>query len=97
MTYRLQIQPRARAGAMMGFHWYFQKSPEAAERWMVGLSKTITSLIKNPEIHPIAETESEQSGFAIRESLFGRRPHVYRVLFTIDADMVNVIAVRHSA
>jgi len=33
----------------------------------------------------------------LRELLYGRRRNVYRILFTIDGQTVNVLRVRHSA
>jgi len=36
-------------------------------------------------------------GFDLRMLLYGRGRHVYRILFTIDGDTVNVLRVRHAA
>jgi hypothetical protein len=31
----------------------------------------------------------------VRHLLYGRRPHVYRILFTIESDVVQVLHIRH--
>jgi hypothetical protein len=31
----------------------------------------------------------------MRQLLYGRKPHLYRILFTIDGDVVYVLHVRH--
>ena len=72
-------------------------SEAAANRWLTRLLKSLKSLERLPEIHPIAEDMSELAGFPVRETLFGKRPNVYRILYTVDADAVNVIAIRHAA
>jgi hypothetical protein len=41
--------------------------------------------------------EAADLGLDLRELLYGRRRDVYRVLFTIDGQTVNVLRVRHAA
>ena len=31
----------------------------------------------------------------MRQLLYGKRPHLYRILFTIDGDVVYVLRIRH--
>ena len=31
----------------------------------------------------------------MRQLLYGRKPHVYRILFTIEGDVVYVLRIRH--
>ena len=50
-----------------------------------------------PERHPVAEDESEQAGIPLRQMLYGRRPGVFRILFSIDGDTVTLHFIRHSA
>jgi hypothetical protein len=42
-------------------------------------------------------SESDEFPVEIRQLLYGRRPGVYRVLFTIAADTVRVLHIRLSA
>lgn len=95
--YRVIIQPRAHADAMESFRWLAERSPAAATRWYTGLRAAIEKLAVNPSIHPLAVEESERFGIAIRECLHGRRRGVYRIFFSIEEDIISVLAIRHSA
>jgi plasmid stabilization system protein ParE len=97
VTYRVVFTARARADAIEQFHYLADRSPDAAARWYTGLDKAIAKLSTLPERHPIAEDESEQLGVTLRQMLYGRRPSVFRILFTIEGDTVTLHYVRHSA
>jgi toxin ParE1/3/4 len=97
VTYRVVFTARARADAVEQFRYLVQRSPAAAGRWYTGLEKAITKLSSMPERHPIAEDETEQLGINLRQMLYGRRPGVYRILFSVEGDTVTVHYVRHSA
>jgi hypothetical protein len=49
------------------------------------------------ERHPIAQDETEQLGVPLHQMLYGRRPGVFRILFSIEGDTVTLHYVRHSA
>lgn len=97
MIYRVVFTARARADAIGAFRYLVDQSPEAAGRWYSGLEKAVDKLSKMPERHPIAQDESEQLGFTLRQMLYGRRHGVYRILFSIEGDKVILHYVRHSA
>ena len=68
-----------------------------ADRWRVGLlTSVIPALETDPHHYPEAD-EAADLGIDLRVLLHGRRRHVYRVLFTIDGQTVNVHRVRHAA
>jgi len=91
------IQPRADAATLEAFTWIAERSPAAAARWLTGLRKAIAKLAEGPLRHPVALEESERFGLVIRQSLYGRRRGVYRILFSVEADVISVLAIRHSA
>jgi plasmid stabilization system protein ParE len=97
MSHRVIIQARADAEVMENFRWLVERSPAAARRWLAGLRKAVAKLAEDPERNPIAVEESERFGITIRQSLYGRRRGVYRILYHIDRDTVFVLAIRHSA
>ena len=97
MTYRVVFTARARADAVKQFHFLADRSPIAAARWYTGLEKAITKLTKMPERHAVAEHESDQLGITLRQLLYGRRPGVFRILFSVEGDTVTLHYVRHSA
>jgi hypothetical protein len=71
--------------------------------WFIAMEEAIASLANFPERCPLApETErsplapeTERSPFEVRQLLYGRRPHAYRILFTIRGDVVHVLHIRH--
>src|SRR6202041_762571 len=66
---------------------------EQGLRWYAALNRAINTLSEAPNRCPIAP-ESATSRREIRHLLYGNKPHVYRVLFTIKDDVVTVLHVR---
>jgi len=71
-------------------------SPLSASRWQTRFESAVARLATEADRRPEA-LEAAALGVDLREMLHGRRPHVYRVLFTIDGDTVIVQRVRHAA
>jgi plasmid stabilization system protein ParE len=97
VNYRVVFTVRARADAIEQFNYLPDRSPDAASRWYMGLDKAVAKLGALPERHPIAEDESEQLGTPLRQMLYGLRPGDFRILFSIEDDIVTIHYVRHSA
>ena len=97
MNYRVIVEPTAERGIRESYEWLANHlSPDAATRWYNALEKSILSLAKLPLRYPIA-AENDSFPEEIREMLHGKRPHVYRILYTIRQDAVSVLSVRHAA
>ena len=77
------------------FSWLAQHEA-TAEKWFDSIYDTMASLEYFPERCSMAP-ESESFKFEIREIFHGRRQHKYRILFTVSADEVHVLHVRHGA
>ncbi len=73
--------------------WFLENMPDFAENWLWGLSKKITSLSKLPERCPIS-SESEAFDVEVRQLLYGAKPHIYRILFSVQDEKVYVLRVR---
>lgn len=73
-------------------------SPRVARSWHAGLLDALDSLETDPNRCPLAD-EAADLGIELRELLYRRRrtQTVYRILFTITGDTVNIIRVRHAA
>jgi plasmid stabilization system protein ParE len=97
VTYRVVFTARARADVVEQFRYLFDRSPAAAARWYAGIEKAVARLGTLPERHPIAQDETEQLGVTLHQMLYGRRPGVFRILFSIEGDTVTLHYVRHSA
>jgi len=95
---RIVVQPRAEAEALAAFDWIAERSPNAADRWLTGLREAMAELAEHPLRHPLAVEASERFGISIREALYGKkRRGVYRILYTVEDDVISVLAIRHSA
>lgn len=63
-------------------------------RWFQGLQEAIASLSNFPQRCAHAP-ESKSFPFEGRHLLYGRKPHVYRILFTVEGDKVFILHIRH--
>jgi plasmid stabilization system protein ParE len=97
VTYRVVVTARANADAIQAFRWKTEHSARAAARWYAGLEKAIAELSQFPERHPIAEEESERLGMTLRQMIYGKKPGTYRILFSVEGDVVVLHYIRHSA
>ncbi|HLX85134.1 MAG TPA: type II toxin-antitoxin system RelE/ParE family toxin [Terriglobales bacterium] len=59
-----------------------------------GLKRAIASLAEMPERCPLAR-ENKEFSFEVRNLLYGRKPHVYRVVFTVEGDTVYILHIWH--
>lgn len=71
-------------------------SPSSAAKWHDELLQKILTLAEDPRVWPEAD-EAANLGRDLRMMPYGRGRHKYRVLFTIDGDIVNVLRVLHAA
>jgi plasmid stabilization system protein ParE len=96
VPHTIHIFPRAMADVRAAVAWRSQRAPAHAARWHAGLLAAIRSLANGPERCPLAD-EAADLGLELRELLYGRRRNVYRILFLIDRQTVNILRVRHAA
>jgi plasmid stabilization system protein ParE len=95
MAFRIEASAQAESDAVAILEWLFeQHSGETGVRWFVALNDAIASLATFPERCPVAP-ENSAFPFEVRQLLYGRKPHVYRILFTIDGDVVQILHMRH--
>ena len=71
-----------------------QAAGETGLRWFQGLHQAVATLADSPQRCGLA-SESAVFPFEVRHLLYGRRPHVYRIIFTIEGNTVSVLHVRH--
>lgn len=97
MARRVQIFPRAVADLNgIATNIRLRVSVASAQRWSKLLRAAIDDLATSAESHPEAN-EAAALGRDLRMRLAGKRPHVYRILFTYTADDVFVHRVRHAS
>ena len=83
MAYRVEVTKSAEAELEELYRWVVQRAPGQGAAWFNGLEETILSLDRYPERCSVAP-ESFDSDHPVRVLPYGRRPHTYRVLFTVD-------------
>lgn len=96
MSYHIDISARAKRDLDSILAWLAERSPQSAAQWHAALLTKVVTLEDHPERCPLA-VEAEQLGVDLRELLFGKRRNVYRILFTIDGEIVNVHRLYHAA
>jgi len=97
MKRKIDVASKPRADVRRNANWLPRTfSVRTADRWNLGIIADISTLALHPEQHPLAE-EAIALGVMLRCKLHGRRPQVFRILFTVTDDSVQVIRVRHAA
>jgi plasmid stabilization system protein ParE len=96
MQYKVLMQPSAKADIAEINAWLMENvSLDYADKWLWGISVAVTSLSSFPNRCPISD-ESDAFDFPVRQLLYGKKPHVYRILFAVENDKVFVLRVRHT-
>ncbi len=95
-AYRVIVQNRALADLHEAYEYATQHAPAAAAQWLDRFQSALASLGHNPQRCSLAH-ENPRSPRELREFLFGRRPNVFRVVFTVDGDAVRILRIRRSA
>jgi plasmid stabilization system protein ParE len=96
MKFSVEITDTAWDEIKEAYSWLEKRAPVAAQRWQEGLLEAVEALESLPSAHSIAP-ESGFFGREIRQLLYGKRQHKYRVLFEIKGNRVIVLRVRHGA
>jgi plasmid stabilization system protein ParE len=96
MAYRVEFRPRAEQDLETLFRHLVQESALHGEQWVSGLEDAIFSLREMPERCPVVRRFSEPTTL-VRQLLYGRYPHVYRVYFSIESSTVWILHIRHGA
>jgi plasmid stabilization system protein ParE len=95
MTYAVDLQRLAFEDLREAYRWAAAGAPEAADRWLDRFQASLQTLDHNPERCPFAR-ENGKVEVEIREFLFGKRPYVFRVVFTIDDETVRILRIRRA-
>ena len=96
MAFRVEITDRAQRDLDAIYARVVREAPYDGPLWFTRFEESILSLAEFPERWPL-EPKLSTSSRSVRKLLFGRRPHVYRVYFTVLSDTIKVLHVRHGA
>ena len=93
MKYRVIVQPPALMDLEHAYLWAAARAPHTAARWYNRFWNALQTLDTNPQRCGLAP---ENSAFEpeIRQLFFGKKPNVFRTLFTIEGDRVRILHIR---
>jgi toxin ParE1/3/4 len=95
MAFRIEYTHLAQADLDTLLTWLIGQHPgEAGLRWMNGLQAAVETLRDMPQRCSLFRTDPRIS-FEVRQLFYGRKPHVYRILFRILDDRVVILRIRH--
>lgn len=95
MTFHVESTAAAEQDADAILDWLLSEhAGDTGIRWFLALQDAIASLAELPERCPVA---AESAGFPleVRHLLYGKTPHVYRILLTIQGQTVYILHIRH--
>ena len=97
MVYRVEMSAEAERDLDRILGWLLlNDAGETGLAWMDGLQAAISTLESIPRRCGLA-AENDLHTFEVRQLLYGTRPHVYRILFTIENEVVTILHVRHGS
>ena len=96
MKHIVVITDKAWAEVEEAYDWLADRSPQSARKWKLGLLDAVTQLETMPRACSLAP-ESDYFAREIRQLLYGKRQHKYRILFDIREQTVVAQHVRHGA
>jgi toxin ParE1/3/4 len=94
MAYVVNITARAERDLAHLYEDINATDSAAARKWYLGLTSKILSLERKPNRCPVTPENPH-----LRHLLFGRKPHVYRVIYRVieTPKRVEVLHIRHGA
>jgi toxin ParE1/3/4 len=94
MAYLVNITARAEHDLAYLFDEINAEHSDAALKWYKGLRDAILSLEEHPNRCPATPEKAN-----LRHLLYGRKPHIYRVIFRVleKRKQVDVLHIRHGA
>jgi plasmid stabilization system protein ParE len=96
MKFSVVVQPSAQTEMEAAYAWIAERAPLTAIKWYNRLLKAIGSLEDHPERCSLAP-EDEFFPEEIRNLLYGKRRHAYRIIFTIRGDTIHVLHFRRGS
>ena len=95
MSCRVRLQRLANQDLEEAYARAARNAPQAAARWLDRFQSALHVLSHNPERCPFAK-ENAKVDLELREFHFGNKPHVFRVIFTIDGETVRILRIRRA-
>jgi toxin ParE1/3/4 len=88
MAYLVRTLPRAERDMEAIFEYIRGLTSPPAAKWFIGLVDAIEGLAQHPHRHPVTPEDP-----SLRHLLYGTKPHIYRIIYSID---INAAGRNHS-
>jgi toxin ParE1/3/4 len=94
VAYLVRIAKRAERDLISLYDELDAANSSAAQRWYTGLTNKILSLASRPNRCPVTPEDRR-----LKHLLYGRKPHIYRVIYRVDENhkLVHILHIRHGA
>jgi len=94
MAYLVRTMPRAERDLEAIYQAIDAEHSDAAFRWFNRLENALLTLEENPARCPITREDAR-----LRNLLYGKKPHIYRVIYRLDEknDEVDILHIRYGA
>jgi plasmid stabilization system protein ParE len=94
MPYRVKVTARAAQDLDSIYQFIQAEQSQQAAKWFNGLNEALQSLSFLPHRAPTIREDS-----ALRHLLYGSKPNVYRVIYSVDDTKrtVTILTIRHGA
>src|SRR6266481_391147 len=94
MTYRVEVTTRASHDLDSIYRYIQAADSHHAATWFNDLYSTLQSLSNMPHRAPAIRENSSR-----RHLLYGNKPHIYRVIYSVDdaRENVTILTIRHGA
>jgi toxin ParE1/3/4 len=96
MAFRVRLMPRAAGDADAIYRRAIDQAPFVGPQWYGKVIATLQSLDTLPGRGQLVKNLS-RSNHLVRKILFGRKPNVYRIYYSIEGDTVRILHIRHGA
>ena|SRR5690348_17740395 len=95
MAFRVEPSAQAKQDARDILAWVREQGAgETGLRWFRRMHEAMASLSEFPTRCALAP-EDKDFPYEIRQLLYGSRQHRYRILFTVQGDVVIILHIRH--
>jgi plasmid stabilization system protein ParE len=95
MLYRVVLQRLANQDLEEAYIKVAKNAPWTASRWLDRFQMALQTLDTNPERCPTAR-ENAKVSIELREFHFGKKPYVFRTIFTVDGQTVRILRIRRA-
>ena len=96
MKYSVRLQPAALDDLEQAYLNAAKHAPQTAVRWYNRFQEALQTLEINPDRCPKA-WEDRRSRRGLYQYHYGKRPNVFRAIFTIEGDTVWILRIRRAA